>query len=129
MNFKIIEFKLKFAGYMLNLIKCLLFWILKNHRAYNSISLKILRVWKIRKDRKRVHLQMIWYQWVICTIHFRFLFLSLKVLSVFQMNMMSTMEYDGAQDSGVIGVMSVTQRLLVKASLWSLDVVMLFPST
>lgn len=52
MNFKIIEFKLKFAGYMLNLIKCLLFWILKNHRAYNSISLKILRVWKIRKDRK-----------------------------------------------------------------------------
>lgn len=129
MNFKIIEFKLKFTGYMLNLIKCLLFWILKNHRAYNSISLKFLRVWKIRKDRKRVHLQMIWYQWVICTIHFRFLFLSLKVLSVFQMNMMSTMEYDGAQDSGVIGVRSVTQRLLVKAPLWSLDVVMFCPST
>lgn len=45
------------------------------------------------------------------------------------MNMMSTMEYDGAQDSGVIGVKSVTQRLLVKAPLWSLDVVMFCPST
>lgn len=64
---------------------------------------------------------MIWYQWVICTIHFRFLFLSLKVLSVFQMNMMSTMEYDGAQDSGVMGVRSVTQRLLVVT--WCCNVV------
>lgn len=44
------------------------------------------------------------------------------------MNMMSTMKYDGAQNSGVIGVRSVTQRLLVKAPLWSLDVVMLCPS-